>query len=158
MFDHEKLDVYQLQIQFVGWVTILLDDLAKETKSARTREVRGQLDRASLSVLLNVAEGNGKRYLKARAKFLDDARGSATECAACLDALVAKRACAPERTREGKELLVRVAAMLTKLILRLEADSSTTRGDQKRPSQPRPSTKRPFEHEYEYENENENQE
>jgi hypothetical protein len=40
--------------------------------------------------LLNTAEGNGKRQGKQRAKFFDDARGPAVECAACLDALAAK--------------------------------------------------------------------
>jgi len=113
MFDHEKLDVYQLELAFVGWVTELLDELKQEP---RTREVRDQLDRASLSSLLNTAEGNGKRQKQVRAKFFDDARGSATECAACLDALVAKRDCPVERVTPGKEILVRIAQMLTKLV------------------------------------------
>ncbi len=33
-------------------------------------------------------------------------RGSATECAACLDSLVAKGACREERIEPGKSLLV----------------------------------------------------
>ena len=41
-------------------------------------------------MLLNTAEGNGRRQGRQRAKFFDDARGSAIECAACLDASVAK--------------------------------------------------------------------
>jgi four helix bundle protein len=51
-----------------------------ETRSAAQgfyREVCDQLDRASLSFLLNTAEGNGKRQGKQLAKFFDDARGSA---------------------------------------------------------------------------------
>ena len=78
------------------------------------------MDRANLSALLNTAEGNGKRQRQIRAKFFDDARGSATECAACLDALVAKRACAEARILEGKELLLRVVAMLSKLVQKFE--------------------------------------
>jgi hypothetical protein len=101
--------------------------------------------------LLNLAEGNGKRYLKARAKFLDDARGSTTECAACLDALVAKGACSPERIRDGKGLLVRVASMLTKLILRLEADASTAAGDGRTPRPASAPVEHEYENEYEYE-------
>jgi four helix bundle protein len=89
MFDHEKLDVYGMELQFIGWVTPLLEEASAASKG-RTREVCDQLDRASLSTLLNTAEGNGKRQRQVRAKFFDDARGSATECAACLDALVAK--------------------------------------------------------------------
>ena len=38
------------------------------------------------------------------------------ECASCLDALVAKRACTPERVADGKALLVRIVSMLTKLV------------------------------------------
>jgi hypothetical protein len=41
---------------------------------------------------------------------------SSTECAACLDALVAKRACEAPRVEQGKALLVRVVSMLSKLV------------------------------------------
>src|SRR5260221_82291 len=75
MFDHEKLDVYQLELQFIAWVTDLLEEVAKSAKG-KTAEVCDQLDRASLSALLNTAEGNGKRQRQVRAKFFDDARGS----------------------------------------------------------------------------------
>ena len=53
-------------------------------------------------------EGNGRRGQQTRAKFFDDARGSASESAACLDALVAKLACSPDRIRHGKDVLERV--------------------------------------------------
>src|SRR5215472_18574730 len=88
-FDHEKLDVYQLELKFLTWVTQFLADIS-DPSLAQTRELREQLDRASLSALLNTAEGNGRRQGRQRAKFFDDARGSAIECAACLDAPVAK--------------------------------------------------------------------
>lgn len=117
-FDHEKLDVYRLELEFLSWVTVLLDELSGSGK--RLGEVAVQLDRASLSALLNTAEGNGKRQRRVRAKFFDDARGSATECAACLDGLVAKRACGEGRVTEGKTLLVRIVSMLSKLIARFE--------------------------------------
>ena len=87
-FDHEKLDVYQVELGFVAWVTTLLNEIWSARHSFQ-REVCDQLDRASLSALLNTAEGSGKRQGRQRAKFFDDARGSAVECAACLDALVA---------------------------------------------------------------------
>ena len=102
MFDHEKLDVYHLELKFIGWVTPLLEEVSQNA-AGKTSEVRDQLDRASLSALLNTAEGNGKRQRQVRAKFFDDARGSATECAACLDALIAKGAAREERVAEGKK-------------------------------------------------------
>ena len=114
-FDHERLDVYQLELQFVAWVSVLLSEVSK-VSSCRMTEICDQLDRASLSILLNTAEGNGKRQRKIRAKFFDDARGSATESAACLDAVVAKGACARDRVSDGKDLLFRIVSMLTKLV------------------------------------------
>ena len=120
-FDHEKLDVYQMELQFIAWVTPLLEEVRPKA-GIRTAEVCDQLDRASLSCLLNTAEGNGKRRRHVRAKFFDDARGSATECAACLDALVAKQACEDLRVKQGKEMLLRIVAMLTKLVQMYDAD------------------------------------
>ncbi len=120
-FDHEKLEVYKLELQFVAWSTDLLTEV-RDQKIPNLRETCDQLDRAALSALLNTAEGNGRRASQQRARFLDDARGSATECAACLDALVAKRACAGERIIEGKDLLVRVVSILTKLVERFDGD------------------------------------
>ena len=119
VFDHEKLDVYQLELQFIAWVTPLLDEV-KTSGKPRIAEVSDHLDRASLSALLNTAEGNGKRPRQGRAKFFDDARGSATECAGCLDALVAKGVCMPTRITAGKTLLIRIVSILTKLIDRFD--------------------------------------
>ncbi len=121
LFDHEKLDVYQLELRFIAWVTPLLEEV-KTMTGVKTAEVRDQLDRASLSALLNTAEGNGKRQRQTRAKFFDDSRGSATECAACLDALVAKAACDARRIEQGKELLFRIVSILTKLIQRFSEE------------------------------------
>ena len=120
VFDHEKLDVYQFELKFITWVTDLLEDISEKTIK-RTAEACDQLDRASLSALLNTAEGNGKRQRQVRAKFFDDARGSATECAACLDALVAKKAVTEERIIEGKKILVRIVSMLCGLIDRFDS-------------------------------------
>ncbi|HEX9048128.1 MAG TPA: four helix bundle protein [Verrucomicrobiae bacterium] len=119
MFDHEKLDVYRLELEFISWVTPLLDEVSR-VATGRTREVCDQLERASLSSLLNTAEGNGKRQRQVRAKFFDDARGSATECAACLDALVAKKLVSQERILAGKQMLLRIVSMLSKLVDRFE--------------------------------------
>jgi four helix bundle protein len=125
-FDHEKLEVYRYELEFVEWVTPLLDEAAASARG-RTREVCDQLDRASLSALLNTAEGNGKRRRPVRAKFFDDARGSATECAACLDALVAKRVVSPERIVAGKDLLLKIVSMLSGLVNRFDGSGDMLR-------------------------------
>ena len=125
-FDHEKLEVYGFELEFIAWVTPLLDEAAASAKG-RTREVCDQLDRASLSTLLNTAEGNGKRQRPVRAKFFDDARGSATECAACLDALVAKRVVSSERIVAGKDLLLKIVSMLSGLVNRFDGSADVLR-------------------------------
>jgi four helix bundle protein len=125
MFDHEKLHVYRLQLEFLEWVTPLVEETQRHD-AGKTSEVRRHLEKASLSVLLNIAEGNGRRRQQTRAKFFDDARGSAAESAACLDALVAKRVCSSDRVRRRKEMLERVSAMLTKLIERFDRTSSSS--------------------------------
>ena len=128
LFDHEALDVYKLELAFVAWASDLLEQTSRSGKP-RICEVQDQLDRASLSALLNTAEGNGKRRRAVRAKFFDDARGSATECAACLDALVAKNACSLERIVEGKQMLSRIVGMLTKLIQIFSGGNDETQRD-----------------------------
>lgn len=123
LFDHEKLDVYQLELEFLSWGSTFIDDIVRSPREFRGELIQ-QLDRASLSILFNTAEGNAKRPGRQRAKYLDDARGSAMECAACLDASVAKHFASPERVRLGKETLARIASMLTKLVQRFDTKSS----------------------------------
>jgi four helix bundle protein len=107
-FDHEKLDVYQDAMRFVSWVDDLLEGIPKGLA------VHNQLDRASTSIPLNIAEGNGKYTAADRCRFFDIARGSSLECAACLDVLVAKKRIASADT--GKAMLVRIVSMLVGLI------------------------------------------
>ena len=109
-FDHEKLDVYRTAIEFVAWVGDLLDGPLVDCRKSAVN----QLDRASTSVPLNIAEGNGKRSPKDRARYLDIARGSALESSACLDVLVARKAIAIDQVASGKALLFRTVQMLSK--------------------------------------------
>jgi four helix bundle protein len=111
-FDHEKLDVYQESTAFCGWVGDLLNEIA--VKAA----VKDQLDRASTSLPLNIAEGNGKFSTADRARFLEIARGSALECAACLDVLVVRKLIPETRAALGKEQLVRIVNMLMGMLKR----------------------------------------
>jgi four helix bundle protein len=111
-FDHEKLDVYREAIAFCGWTGELLNAI-----SARAA-AKDQLDRASTSIPLNIAEGNGKFSAKDRARFLEIARGSALECAAALDVLVARKLVALEQIEPAKENLARIVQMLMGMLRR----------------------------------------
>ena len=125
LFDHEHLDVYRISLDFVRWSSDLMDAIREREniRPAKYSEILDHLDRGGLSILFNTAEGNGHRQMKQRAKFFDDARGSATECAACLDALVARRVCVDSEIHDGKVLLLRIVSMLSKLVDRFSCDS-----------------------------------
>jgi four helix bundle protein len=109
-FDHEKLRVYTESLNFLSWLEGLLMHVPAKLS------VRDQVDRASTSIPLNIAEGNGKYTEKDRCKYFDNARGSALECAACLDVLVTKNILADKDIRQGKEILNGIVAMLVGLI------------------------------------------
>jgi len=109
-FDHEKLSVYQAAIKFVAWSADLLNNVPKSVA------VHDQFDRATTSIPLNIAEGNGKHTSADRCRYFDTARGSALECAACLDVLVARGRLAVSVADEGKSGLVEIVSMLVGLI------------------------------------------
>jgi four helix bundle protein len=110
LFDHEKLEVYQEALLFIVWLEPMLQKLPK------SMAVCDQLDRASTSIALNLAEGNGKFTGPDRCRFFDIARGSALECAAALDVLIAKGRYATNEAKPGKEQLLRIVSMLVGLI------------------------------------------
>ena len=109
-FDHEKLQCYQDSLRFVSATEEILSRVAKGLS------VWDQLDRASTSIPLNIAEGNGKFTSPDRCRFFDIARGSALECAAALDVLVAKQKLEPQEILVPKEMLRSVVSMLVGLI------------------------------------------
>ncbi|MGV3485306.1 MAG: four helix bundle protein [Planctomycetaceae bacterium] len=112
-FDHERLDVYRLSIDYVAFSFQIA-----RTLSGANRQARDQWLRAAQSVPLNIAEGNGKLSLKDKNRFFEIARGSALECAAIHDVLRVCDAIDDEANRQGKADLKRIVAMLTRLIQR----------------------------------------
>ena len=123
-FDHERLDVYQEAIAFCGWAGDLLSDVAGKAAA------KDQLDRASTSLPLNIAEGNGKFSDADRSRFLEIARGSALRCAACLDVLAVRRLVATERIVPAKEQLVRIVNMLMGMLKRFSGRAEFLREDE----------------------------
>jgi len=111
-FDHEKLNVYREAIRFVAWADEVL------RSAPRRPSVCDQLDRAATSMPLNIAEGNGKFTAPDRCRYLDNARGSALECASCLDVMLAKELIGVPAADAGKEILVGIVSMLVGLIKR----------------------------------------
>ena len=73
-FDHEKLDVYKVSLEFNRLVHGLVRGMG-----ANYRALKDQLIRSSLSIPLNIAEGNGKRTNPDRNRFFEIAREEESE-------------------------------------------------------------------------------
>ena len=107
ILDAEKLEVYQVALE--------LQALASTLVPPNHRVLHDQLERASLSVVLNIAEGAGRRSRKDKRRFYAMTRGSACECAAAVDVL-RHRYLSPEGAcATARSLALRVIQMLTKL-------------------------------------------
>ena len=105
-----KLDVYRLSLDYIQWVYNRVDKMM-----GIHRHARDQLLRASQSIPLNIAEGNGKFCDADRLRFFAIARGSTLECAAIQDVLLIGGAINNDEYNQGEQLLFRIACMLTKM-------------------------------------------
>ena len=109
-FDHEKLDVYQVSIDLV----ILIDEIVEHLPRGRAY-LADQFQRAGTSVVLNIAEGAGEYSSSEKTRFYRMAKRSATECAGILDVCQRLKLVETTRYQRGRELLLRIVAMLTKM-------------------------------------------
>jgi len=105
-FGHEKLIVYQKGMTFAVLRGALLERLSRRVAAC------DHLDRGAESILLNIAHASSTWSATERIVYLGHANGSALECAACLDVLVAKRLLGAEDVYPGKSLLAEIVCML----------------------------------------------
>lgn len=106
LFHHESLDVYQTGLRFIEWWVALPG--ATELSDRLCRDI----DRSATSVVLNIAEGNGRYSELDHGRFLEIAAASAVKTAAYLDLFHRAMLPASMDTTQGRELLSRIVAML----------------------------------------------
>jgi four helix bundle protein len=109
--DANRLHVYHVALELHALCSTLVATL--------NRILKDQLERASLSVVLNIAEAGGRRSRRDKARYYAIARGSATETAALLDVLALRRLASPAAIVTGRRLAIRVVQMLTRIDQRL---------------------------------------
>jgi four helix bundle protein len=109
-FDHEKWDVYQAALEFV----ILMSNVVESLPRGKAY-LADQLQRAATSIPLNIAEGAGENAISEKARFYRMAKRSATECSSILDVCQRLRLIDEIQYAKGRELLLRIVAMLTKM-------------------------------------------
>jgi four helix bundle protein len=110
VFDHEKLDVYRLSMDFL----VFADRVAHQL-DGRRYYMANQLRRAAFSICLNIAEGAGEFSRPEKRRFYRLGRRSAVECAAILRCCERLKIQLPADTPANLETLARIIAMLTAL-------------------------------------------
>ena len=98
---NERLDVYHLALEFLVFANGVIEGLPRGRS-----HLGDQFTRASLSIVLNVAEGAGKHSKPDKRRYYLTARGSATESAALLDVCVRLGLLDVTGHKTGKEMVV----------------------------------------------------
>ena len=110
LFSHERLDVYQVALEFVAWLHGL------SCSAELPKQLFGELDAAATGIVLNIAEGNGRFATSDHRRFLGYAQDAAVKAATSLDLAALGRTIEPRNAGRAKRLLERVVAMLFRMI------------------------------------------
>jgi len=111
-FMFEKLEVYQRAVDLAEKIAALTEIFPAKGYYHLIDQIR----RASLSISLNIAEGNGRWHAKERKNFFWIARGSVFECVPVLELCRREKLITEEKHAELKAELEVLSKMLTALI------------------------------------------
>ncbi len=106
LFPHERLEAYQVSLALVRWFDTLPGGAELSCRLFR------QIDKSVTSVVLNLAEGNGRHMDSDRRRFLDIAESSAMKAATYLDLCERTAMIDRKEKQTGGALLDRMASML----------------------------------------------
>jgi four helix bundle protein len=115
-FDFRNLEVYKKAKEF-HLESIKLLEVIKPTNYEKD-----QLGRASMSIVLNIAEGSGKFSKPDRRRFYVIARASVFECVAILDLLNDKN----KLSQNEFETMLRLADELSRILFKMVANLSNS--------------------------------
>ncbi len=110
MFDFEKLHVYNKAKAFNVQANLFLDTAKLDFSTC------DQFRRASLSIMLNIAEGSGRRTNPEKRRFFVFARGSTFEVVAIIDYLNQTEKIPSEKYYEFYQSLEEISKMLYGMI------------------------------------------
>lgn len=115
-FDFERLDVYQLALDFITRVFRLSRKFPRDFQYT----LGDQLRRAALSIANNIAEGSGKESKKEKAYFFNNSLHSARECIPMFTILHREKIVDVMVHDEFRNDCRRLTSMLVKLIKAIE--------------------------------------
>ena len=114
-FPHHRLDAYVVSLEALRRAASLVKRIPRGHGHAAD-----QLRRASLRMVLGIAEGASRRSKGDKRYRYEIARGECGECAAVVEALAVLELVPTTEAHELMQLLARVSAMLQRLIRRYQ--------------------------------------
>jgi len=114
-FDFENLKVYQKALEYVDFVYGTTRDFPKEEIFSLT----DQFKRASISICLNIAEGNGGSKTEFN-RFLKIARRSIRECVAITEILYRQKFIDEKIRQQSRNFCLELSKMINGLIKSLK--------------------------------------
>jgi four helix bundle protein len=105
-FSHEGLDAYKVALELVVWFHRFLGCASIGSLYEQ------RLDKSTTSVVLNIAEGNGRFSQADQRRFLDIAHTCTMQVAAYLDVLTARRQVRYSQIVDGKRILARIVPLV----------------------------------------------
>ncbi|MBE0673144.1 MAG: four helix bundle protein [Bacteroidales bacterium] len=114
MFDFEKMEIYRQAKSFHIRIKSLVQGYDLQNPE------RNQLVRASLSIVLNIAEGAGRFSKRDKRNFYVIARGSVNECIAIVDLMKDQHLITEDHYRDFYAMGEEISRMLYSLIRQFE--------------------------------------
>ena len=105
-FGHERLEAYRVGLEFMGWFHGLPGGPELTSRSFR------QMDKVGTSVVLNIAEGNGRCLDADRRTFLETAESATVKAATYLELSWRTGEVDSSQRRDGMALLDRIALLV----------------------------------------------
>jgi four helix bundle protein len=131
---YRQLDVWQIAIELVETAYILTREFPADERFGLT----SQLQRAAVSIPLNIAEGWGRSHRGDYLHHLSIARGSLMEVETCLIIAVRVGMTDKESARKVWELAQRVGQMLTATISSMQSGGKQPRNAKRETRTPKP--------------------
>jgi four helix bundle protein len=111
MFDFENLEVYKKAKILNKEILLFIRD-----NKQIDNYIRDQLKRASISIVINIAEGSGKFSKADKSNFYTISRGSVYECVSLLEIIVDENKIVPKTFEYYKNQYETISKMLMGLI------------------------------------------
>jgi len=106
MFGHERLDAYRVGLEFLAWFNSVPGGAELSSRQFR------QIDKASTSIVLNIAEGNGRCLEPDRRTFLETAESATVKAATHFELCQRTGEANVTQRQVGMALLDRIALLV----------------------------------------------